>query len=147
MVRGRAEIHITPETNGQTAKQPNSQTGKRANGQTVKRANGQTGKRANEQTGKWANGQTSYSISYLFIGHVVRARQQTNYQNRFPESTFHNFWGQAMKMLKICFQKLLLTISGASHGKWLKIDFRRVLLTISGAKQRKCSKSIAGGHF
>ena len=50
-----------------------------------------------------------------------------NYQNRFPESTFHHFWGQAMKMLKICFQKLLLTISGASHGK--------------------CLKSTSGGYF
>ena len=50
-----------------------------------------------------------------------------NYQNRFPESTVHHFWGQAMKMLKICFQKLLLTISGASH--------------------RKCLKSTSGGYF
>ena len=50
-----------------------------------------------------------------------------NYQNRFPESTFHHFWGQAMKMLKICFQNLLLTISGASHGK--------------------CLKSTSGGYF
>jgi len=50
-----------------------------------------------------------------------------NYQNRFPESTFHHFCGQAMKMLKICFQKLLLTISGASHGK--------------------CLKSTSGGYF
>ena len=43
-----------------------------------------------------------------------------NYQNRFRESTFHYFWGQAMEILKICFQKLLLTISRASHGKCLE---------------------------
>ena len=48
-------------------------------------------------------------------------------ENLLPEVTFDHFW--------------------ASHRKCLKIDFRRVLLTISGAKQRKCSKSIAGGHF
>ena len=67
--------------------------------------------------------------------------------NHFQESTFHHFWGQAMTMLKMCFQKLLLTISRLSREKYLKIHFRRVLFTISGAKERKCSKSIAGGHF
>ena len=50
-----------------------------------------------------------------------------NAEDLLPEVTFDHFWGQSWKMLKI--------------------DFRRVLLTISGAKQRKCSKSIAGGHF
>ena len=69
-----------------------------------------------------------------------------NYHDRFPDNTFHNFWGQSWKMLKI-----ELPEGTFDHicqaAKMLKINCRRPLLTTSGARQRKCSKSTTGGHI
>ena len=50
-----------------------------------------------------------------------------NYENLLPEVTFDHFWGQSWKMLKI--------------------ELPEGTFDISGARQRKCSKSIAGGHL
>ena len=87
------------------------------------------------------------SISYLFIRHVVRAKQQQKLSESFPRKYFSPFLGPSNENAENLLPELTFDHFWGQSWKMLKIDFRRVLLTISGAKQRKCSKSIAGGHF
>ena len=107
------------------------------------------------------------SISYLFIRHVVRAKQQQklsesfprkyfspflgpskeNVENLLPEATFDYFWGQSWKMLKNRLQEGTFNNIWCQAAKMLKINCRRHLLTISEAKQQKCSKSITGVYI
>ena len=107
------------------------------------------------------------SISYLFIRHVVRAKQQQklsesfprkyfspflgpsneNAENLLPEVTFDHFWGQSWKILKNRLPEGTFDHIWCQAAKMLKINCRRPLLTISEAKQQKCSKSITGVYI
>ena len=107
------------------------------------------------------------SISYLFIRHVVRAKQQQklsesfprkyfspflgpsneNAENLLPEVTFDHFWGQSWNMLTNRLPEGTFDHIWCQAAKMLKINCRRPLLTISEAKQQQCSKSITGVYI
>ena len=103
------------------------------------------------------------SISYLFIRHVVRAKQQQKLSESFPGKylspflgpsninaenlTFDHFRGQSWKMLKNRLPEGTFDNIWCQAAKMLKINCRRPLLTISEAKQQKFSKSITGVYI